>query len=595
MKKRIVGLALLISMLMLALCSCAYSYQKDDMSKYADYNKETFLAAMQTLKIEDGEFTESAREPKTVLAVNDKLAAAVERTEENRLVSGTFGKDQIIYFCYYAEGEDGTVYTAKMKSASASNFFAADVVDGEGLNAAVFAALDGKAYSALYVTKTATTDTVEAGKLAFVSYTRSYDEEGNAKTETFTTAPVVIPAAADDTFAGQLIGKSVATTLAEDITVGADTYSKVKVDFVVDAGECFDATYTYTASTSTTTVTGKTVDLKDKELTVHVYPQYVYVVEGYMENYADVDSEALYTAILTSVFGKSITTASLPGFTDSATYKFTDGDKEVTFKSLVENIVKLKEAYDKANTELTAATDATKAEKQTAFDSAKTALDTAVSELPGKAKQCDAEMVTLFNTAYRKSIYDSLESKYNTEIKNNLSKAVFAALKENIKVNSAPEKAVKEAAKRIYENLKNTYYTEKVSSSSDVMLKDQYPSVKAYIIEKYGVKTYDEAKEKMNAEATEAVKEVVMVYAAADMIGGITVSSDEISNYLNNLWINLYINSSGKINLSADQLTAMYGEANIRCKIVFDKVMDHFLEKGEDGKYTNLNYTIAED
>ena len=51
MKKRIISLILVVVMSLLTLSGCAYSYEKDDMSKYATFDSEAFFKALTDGKI----------------------------------------------------------------------------------------------------------------------------------------------------------------------------------------------------------------------------------------------------------------------------------------------------------------------------------------------------------------------------------------------------------------------------------------------------------------------------------------------------------------------------------------------------------------
>lgn len=618
MKKRIIGFILVIAMLTLTLCSCAYSFEKDDMTKYAAFDFEGFKSALAALEVEDGDFTadETTRQKKVIVTINEKLADSIEKVDANRKKDGAFAADQLIYFCYFAsfekDGETIVFDVSNMKSSAARHFVGA-CADDNTLYKAVFAALKNQTLSGsdLYQTEASSTVSATAGRTVYVSYIREYQkstEDGSSATvkETVTLDRVTLPETEDETFAGKLIGQKLASALSDKIEVtdavlGKVTYSGVKIEFQVQAGKEYTAPYTFyaadsaTGKTSVTDIFGKSHDIKGVEVTLHIFPQYVYVVKGLMsEAMTDEQKDALYTQILTSVLGKNISTTSVKCFTDSS-YKYTNADnKEITLESVIKNVVDLKSAYDTANKEYTDAADADKEAKKTARDDAQKKLDAAVSALPGEVKKFNTEgknMVQIFIDDYKTKIYDDLKSSYEKQIKDRLKVAVYNALKEKVQINSTPASAVTQAQERVYQNYKYKYYTGTVSSNSDVKIKDTFASVKAYIMDQYSVKTYEEAEAKMRAEAEKEVKDVVMVYAAAQKYPDITVSSDDVSNYLYNLWINLYINSSGKINMTSDQILKVYGEVNIRCKLTFDKLMDELLKTGTDGKYVNLNYT----
>ena len=126
MKTRIVALILTVVMSLLALTSCgSFNFANEDLTAYADFNYDTFKAALSTLVIKDGDFTtdEATREKmvasKIYTTIADKIVTATT-DEADRKTEGALGKGDVLYFVYYAVDEaTGNVYfTSEMKEAS---------------------------------------------------------------------------------------------------------------------------------------------------------------------------------------------------------------------------------------------------------------------------------------------------------------------------------------------------------------------------------------------------------------------------------------------------------------------------------------------
>jgi Fe-S-cluster formation regulator IscX/YfhJ len=101
MKKRIISLILVAVMAVLALSGCAYSYTSDDMSQYADFDKDAFVAALKTLVIEDADFgtDEEKRQEKVLDAIFTTLSGQANADE--KMTTGTPNKYSLFYYCYY--------------------------------------------------------------------------------------------------------------------------------------------------------------------------------------------------------------------------------------------------------------------------------------------------------------------------------------------------------------------------------------------------------------------------------------------------------------------------------------------------------------
>ena len=107
MKKRIISLILVAVMAVLALSGCAYSYDKDDMSNYATFDKDAFFKALAdgSIKIEDADF--GVDEDDRQLQVLDAIFTAIAKNvdTDNKKTEGVPGKYDIAYYCYYYTAE----------------------------------------------------------------------------------------------------------------------------------------------------------------------------------------------------------------------------------------------------------------------------------------------------------------------------------------------------------------------------------------------------------------------------------------------------------------------------------------------------------
>ncbi len=123
MKKRIISLILVVATVFLLLTSCTFNYAKKDMGKYADFNSAAFLAAIQKLEIEMGDFgvDENERLVKVAEAIAKNMLNTLDKTQD-RVYSGTVNKYDALYYNYYAvDGKGNVFYADKMLSANVSN------------------------------------------------------------------------------------------------------------------------------------------------------------------------------------------------------------------------------------------------------------------------------------------------------------------------------------------------------------------------------------------------------------------------------------------------------------------------------------------
>lgn len=522
MKKRIISFILVIVLSVLALASCAYSYENDDMANYVDFNKTAFLDALKTLKIEDADFgtDEDTRNNKVIDAIFTTLAGKADT--DNKLTEGTPKKYSTYYYCYYAtfvndKNETVTVYASSMKESSALKL-QLGMSSLEGLNLEIANKVKDFELVKDYAYDTDTTSTTKKGDIVVVTYTRK--AEGDTKGVTYTNQIIELtedkPAeGAAKTFLNQLVGLTAGSStgkafegideVVDGKTVKVD-YSSVKVNWIIksDLDNHLEVKYTPTKETKVKDVAGNEVDLKDKELTYYIYPAY----------YLDVISELTAEVIVDTIYGSSIsagkdanedgdfddegdTKPTLDVFGNSgykngeetinaivkklAELQATLAEKETALEDAIEDLEKKQAAVDKAGENpapdltdaLSAATTAknkAEGEKTTAENDVKAQVE----KLLGCTKSGDTS--TLEETIikeYKEARYDSLEATYKSEIKQNLAKVIYGIAKENIKFKKdengnelLPSSEVNKAYNTILNNLKYKFYEGKVEGSS---------------------------------------------------------------------------------------------------------------------------------
>lgn len=616
MKHRIIALVLALVLIGAMLTGCAYNIEKDDLTKYAAFDLTAFEQKLREIEIKDsgdysvaeGEEADALREQKLLEKIEDALKSAVDTSADGaKKTEGVFADRQLLSYCYYVTSEDGNIYyTSNMKIASPTTLLIGSIKD-DALVKAIADALkeSGKDLKdCVYTSKSGTSDTAEAGKLAFVTYTREYTLNNEPKKTTMTLCPVLLPAEADETFAGKLIGQKLATSLPDTFTttetVGEGeeeeaqsleiTYSGVKIDFVAESAAAVDVEYTYTETKSATNVAGKTDALKDVKLTYHIFPMYYYEV-------ATLSAET----ILTKIYGEKLATSTLPCFTekdgDAYVYKYTDEDgKEITLYSLISDIADKKTAVSNAGSD----TDKKK--------EAQTALDDALAALWAKVEKCAAEgkMAEKIVEEYRTKLSDDLKDTYEHDILDKVGAKVWALIDASVTLSSYPEKAVKEAKDAIFENLKYTYYTGTETVNSEKKnIRDIYANVKEYIRQKsdYKADTYEASEALMQKEAEKQVGELIKVYTIAEKMGISTeVNKTDMQDFMYSYVAGIFgydsIEDASEsmqktIKSFAQQYLSYYDETALRRAIVFDRLMDHIMETGE-GKldFKNLTYTF---
>ena len=494
MKKRIISLILVVAMAILALASCGYSYAKDDMSKYASFDKTAFLAALKdgSIKIEDATF--GIDEDKRQLQVLDTIFSTVAKEADTtvKVTEGVAGKYDLLYYCYYAtatvDGVEHIFYAAKMLQKSPTNF-QLGLSTNEGVNAEIVKLVEGKdltefIYNTITADDITTEDVAEnktkVGDVVYVSYTKEYtqkafDSEGNpimsdgvqateTKKVTVTYEKLTLDGA-DGTFKAALVDKTVGSTQSVDIvdaTLGFATdaentvkYTNVKVDWIVDnEKEIGSFTYTpYTAEAdkdkTETDVYGEKVKVKDVEFTYHVFPVYTVAVAD--EVTAEIVLEYFYNSVIATEAHSDDEEESEDeehkhpySFNSLQNGNYKNGEK--TLAELCEELVTLRTELSEAEKAQETAQKAVDKAGTAATDSEKNALADAKKKVEETEKKVDEKVAAILactndaNGDVKADLvadlkayqYKTLEDTYESTIKQALAKEVWVLAEKYI-------------------------------------------------------------------------------------------------------------------------------------------------------------------
>ncbi len=632
MKRRIIGMILVVATLILTLAGCGYDYTKDDLGAYASYvdgmDEAKFIAALKALEIKDGDYgtpydengdANPKREKKLLEKIYTTLVGKVDTKDEDlKKTEGNLDKNDLLYFCYYAtyekDGNTVIVYPSQMKVASASSIKLGSNELAEGLyeNLAIKVIESmGEAgeidfADLAYSIDASTSAKGEEGDVAYVTYTKT---EGSTQT-VVNYEKVTLSAESENPVAKKLVGKNVGTVESE-WTEGegesAVKYTSAKILWVVeDEGTEYTVTYTLEDKISTKDLAVGTTSIdieKDTVLTYHVYPVYYYEV-------AEFSAEEVLKTLITSLTKDSLECLDeceelINTFKEKVT-ALTNAEKAydeaVTAQKKAETALETAEAAartkgeaDETVTDIDAyiAADATviaaksdletknaavteketkKTEAETARDDAMKAIFTKVGaedEAAGKAK---------IEEEYKETVKDTLVAEYNKDIKNKLAKAIWDLMKKSIKVSSYPKKAVNEVYDRMYESHEYTFYTESDSSTSESYYSIHGGSFKEYLTTKMGADSFKDAKAKLRTEAEAYVADVIVIYFIADVLDQ-TYTKSEIKEY--------------KKDEDGDYSYNEYyqGESNTLVAYQFDKIMNYLLESTTDEETGDVTYT----
>ncbi len=610
MKRRIIGLVLVVVMLTLSLVGCGYSLSDEELGQYAKYDANAIKTALEDLEIEDGDYTtdEATRTQKVLDHIYETLAGKVDK--DAKVTEGVVGAHDKLFYCYYVtadalnkDGKEPVLYATYMDISKAVSFQLGHSERGDLAELIESAVKDYDLTDKAYTTVKSGKDDTKEGKLAFVTYTQEVTgDDGKTKKTTYTNHPIILGNEGGDVgkaLVGATIGTAVPNFKSEDQKT---TYTNAKVNWVVTEGtEIVVNNKTYTATTSVKDTTGATHELKDVELTYHVYPVYYLEVEEFgvssilrtlisnlskdsLECLAECEAEIKTFAEKLDAFNKAET-----AYDDAvkAEEKAADAVKTAQEKYDAENaktdknettLESYKATLDKANAALNDAKTATTTKKGE-LDTAKTALETAEGAISVKAT---SDKIV---EEYKESVHDELLGAYNDEIKGNLAAAIWKVIDEKIESTGAPRKAVKKTYERLMESYKEMFYEDDYDSA-ETNYNHYNGNFEAFLVAKTGATEYKWAKDAVWGEAVVHVKELIKVYIAAEIYGQ-KLTDDEIKEYKKD--------DAGYY----EAYESSYGEINTLAAYQFDQLMDYLLEADTDeetGKvtYKNIGYHLHE-
>ena len=585
MKRRIIGLFLVVVMLTLTLAGCGYSFAKDKMENYASFDKAAFEAAIQALSIEDGSFTtdDSIRAIKVLDDIYATLAKAVDK--EDKKTEGTPGAYDVLYYVYYATGVKGdntyTFFASSMKESSAKSL-QLGLTSHEGVAAKIAETMKNLGDIDSYVYSTKTNGNAEAGDKVYISYTRKWTKDGSTTEEKYKYVTLELGASGvtDPAFKDALVGRPIGqefqidnTTFTEQIN-GEDvsvTYDGITIHWAVESGANIP-TFTYTPYTTSseeskispaepyTESSGK-IDLKDIELTYYVFPVYYNEV-------AEISAES----ILRDIFGKNLSESSLPMFSEDA-YKTLIGE----LAELYDEREGYQKDYDDAKEDSEDKTtakdnlDATDGKIQTKLE-AIFAVDT---DTEGENNPNTEERIV---NEYKEQIYDYLENNYISEIVYSLATEIYKLIEE-ITVSSYPKEAVDDAYDALIDSYKETFYTGRDSTQNKSYYDINDGSFKKFLIKETGASDYAGAKAAVRKEAEEAIKPIVQIYTVAQAFDKV-FTDKEYNDTIKNTNLGTY--------------ESFYGEVNIKAAEQIDKLLDYFLEMDDEYYEEDENGGIGE-
>ncbi len=619
MKRRITALILVVVMLALALVSCGYSYRKDDMTQYGSFDKAAFEAALAELVIEDADFTtdEATRAQKVIDHIQELLVAKVDT--DAKITDGVVAGNDKLYYCYYVTanvgGTDVTLFTTNMKESSASSV-QLGLADTEGLAKLVENAFSGVNLKDIAYT-TVTSGTAATGKLASISYTVEYTEtvEGTEKVQKLTyDNELVTLGDASHPVATKLVDSTIASS--QDFEEGGKKYTSAKVNYTVETGvETLIKDVTYTESKTATDAKGTSHELKDVELTYHVYPVYFLEVE---ELNATSIIKSLLTALTTETTdedGEAKTEYAIPSIEANAELAKAVDELRAALETATTEYEEALEAKETAEDDLAEAESAVKGEtpteaEQQSIDAAKDALNGnadknikgAIPTLNEKEEaknkaEADfdakvAELITAIGedkvvSEYKDDIYKTLLEEYNDSIKMNLAAAVWDKMQElsSATADNLPKDAIQSAYDRMIDQYEYTFYEGTYNSETSESNYSHYDGqFRSFLADKMGADSYTDAKHEVWADAKDYVLPIVVIYTVAAEYD-LTVTKDDIK-------------------AAKEDTTKNYsyyefynGEENVEVAIQFDKLMNSILEYDENEEtgafdYKKLTYTL---
>ncbi len=404
---------------------------------------------------------------------------------------------------------------------------------------------------------------------------------------------------------GKKVGKVDKYTVDEEVdgeTVKV-SYTDIQIHWIVESGESVGSftDTTYTEDKKVKDTLNKEYNLKDRELTYHVFPVY----------YVDVADKITAEVVLYHLLGndadadgtvESSELGTIELF-DSKDYKNGNDTLESLIDELTTELGKLvkakktaeKEADKKDEDKKDESTEGEDKKEETKKDPVAEAQEK-VDELVKKILGCtyvgedkDAEAIAdAIVNGYNESVYDNLESAYKSAILESIAKEVFKLAQKYVTYEKnedgtykLPKSAVREAYKRIENLHKYNFYEGKYTSSSSSSSSTSSSSVTNY--EYYGgdyerylkvavgltsTATMQQVHDKIGLQAETAVRELILVYLLADVYD-LPLTKDEKSQNENSLYVVYFGYDAEDLNHSTQ----------------FDKVMNHLLEEKDEDDY----------
>lgn len=592
MKKKIIASMLVAVMIVLMLVGCGtYDFTEENLDEYVTFDYDALMEGLGKIEIEDADFTgdPNTRKEKIVENIFSAISATVKSDaktfEDDKLESGKVGERDIVYFCYYATDKDGNIfYFSNMNESSitSSSTAAKHVVelgsdeDEDSFLGKVIEALKGYDFgeNGGYSMSTSTDldDTkVKEGDTVVVSYTVTWntykkDENGQSvidKTykKVATYERLLVSAESENK-----IGKYLSSLLGDEknvVNVGSKvsknevkdgkdtknfsheieidgvkhTYSDLKIVWKEEKAGA-PVSFTYKPYTSDEKVTpdnlhnsgdDSKVNLKDKELTYHIYPVY----------HLSVPTEVNAYNILRYVLGSKIGSSTIEALSGED-YK-NDGK---TVKALVEALTKVYDEDYEKDSELAkllkAYEDAAKLvkdkgdkatetqkkdaeEKELAYLKAQRAeIKSLCEKIAGATSTAEGAkpMSELLVEQHKENVEHSLADAYANAVTESVEKAVYELIFKNEKVakltGEYPEKLVDDFKKQLYEKYEYNFYKGTDSATNKSNYSKYNGDLEKYMLDATGAKTAnittDQAIEK---EAKEAIGPLLILYACA--------------------------------------------------------------------------------
>ena len=468
---------------------------------------------------------------------------------------------------------------------------------------------------------------------------------------------------ANKTFEGQLVGKGIGTTSSislKDQTLDGKTvdinYTGVKVNWIVNSDmNSIDVKYTPYAQeelkegekepTLTNTI-GQAVEVRNKELTYHIFPVYYLDVveltaemvvrdfyttitateahdeaeeEGEHEEgeehahkniFSILDGNYKYT--VTDENGKETVTTLKTLVEELTTLYSTLSSKKSTLSSKLSSLTTAQQNLAKDKGDVTATTDKLVNDKDKAYtdyksakkevDDAQKAVDDKIEEILA-CKDGETSVKEGLVEGYKNYTAYNLEQEYKSELDKNVVKAIISYLKANIKfTGELPKKAVDEAYDSIMNAYKYDFYEGKYNSTTTnyKQYKGNFDEYLKAVTKTSNVKS---AKAAMRTAAEESVKEVIIIYVLTAAVeerwsnAEILLTKEEIKNIKKNIEAQevAYKNYESlyeQIGYKYSDVVPSYSDAYHSSQ--FDKAINFLIKRDKDNGnevvYKNIKY-----